>query len=52
MDPPVARAIAAIGDVVGPETLVASREVYAGAHEQPPYESVASAAAHEPSAAG
>jgi acetyl esterase/lipase len=40
MDPDVARRIAAIGDVVGPEALEASREVYAGAHEQPPYDGV------------
>ncbi len=41
MDRDVASAIAAIGDVVGPETLEASRAVFAGAHEQPPYEGVA-----------
>ena len=40
MDPDVASAIAAIGDVVGPESLEASRAVYADAHEQPPYDGV------------
>ena len=40
MDPQVARAIAAIGDVVGPDTAAASREVFAGRHEAPPYEGV------------
>jgi triacylglycerol lipase len=40
MDPQVARAIAAIGDVVGPDTAAASREVFADLHEQPPYEDV------------
>jgi arylformamidase len=40
VDPDVARRIAAIGDVVGPEALEASRDVYAGAHEQPPYDGV------------
>jgi triacylglycerol lipase len=41
MDPQVARAIAAIGDVVGPDTAAASREVYDDLHEQPPYDGVA-----------
>jgi triacylglycerol lipase len=36
----VARRIAAIGDVVSPATLEASRAVYADAHEQPPYDGV------------
>jgi acetyl esterase/lipase len=40
VDPDVARRIAAIGDVVGPEAADASRDVYAGAHEQPPYDGV------------
>jgi len=40
VDPDVARAIAAIGDVVGPESLEASRALYADAYEQPPYEGV------------
>jgi triacylglycerol lipase len=40
VDPDVASRIAAIGDVVGPETLEASRAVYADAHEQPPYDGV------------
>jgi arylformamidase len=40
MDPRVAHRIAAIGDVVGPEQAEASAAVYAGAHEQPPYEGV------------
>ena len=40
MDPDVAGRIAAIGDVVGPEALEASRAVYADAHEQPPYDGV------------
>ena len=40
MDPRTARAIAAIGDGLGPEPLVASRAVYAAAHEQPPYAGV------------
>ena len=40
MDADVAGRIAAIGDVVGPEALEASRAVYAGAHEEPPYEGV------------
>jgi acetyl esterase/lipase len=40
VDRDVARAIAAIGDVVGPAALEASRAVYADAHEQPPYEGV------------
>lgn len=37
MDRDVASRLAAIGDVVSPETLDASRAVYADAHEQPPY---------------
>jgi acetyl esterase/lipase len=41
VDPDVASAIAAIGDVVGPETMQASLAVYADAHEQPPYDGVA-----------
>ena len=41
MDADVAGRIAAIGDVVGPEALEASRAVYADAHEEPPYEGVA-----------
>jgi acetyl esterase/lipase len=41
VDPDVARRIAAIGDGVGPEALEASRDVYAGAHEEPPYDGVA-----------
>jgi triacylglycerol lipase len=40
VDPDVASRIAAIGDVVGPETLEASRAVYADAHEQPPFRGV------------
>lgn len=40
MDPDVAGRIAAIGDVVGPEALEASRAVYEDAHEQPPHEGV------------
>jgi acetyl esterase/lipase len=40
MDPQVARAIAALGDVVGPDTAAASREVFAGRHEAPPYDGV------------
>jgi acetyl esterase/lipase len=40
MDPRIAREIAAIGDVLGPDELAASRAVYADAHEQPPYEGV------------
>jgi acetyl esterase/lipase len=40
VDRDVASAIAAIGDVVSPETLDASRAVYADAHEEPPYGSV------------
>src|SRR6266516_3122526 len=39
MDPSVAREIAAIGDVLGPDQL-ASRAVYEGAHAQPPYDGV------------
>jgi acetyl esterase/lipase len=41
MDQRVARRIAAIGDVVGPEQAAASSQIYAGLHEQPPYEGVA-----------
>jgi acetyl esterase/lipase len=41
VDPDVARRIAAIGDVVGPDSAQASRDVYAGAHEEPPYDGVA-----------
>jgi acetyl esterase/lipase len=40
VDRDVASAIAAIGDVVSPETLDASRAVYADAHEEPPYDGV------------
>ena len=40
MDRDVASAIAAIGDVVSPETLDASRAIYADAHEEPPYNGV------------
>jgi triacylglycerol lipase len=40
VDRDVASAIAAIGDVVSPETLEASRAVYADAHEEPPYDGV------------
>jgi arylformamidase len=40
VDPGVASRIAAIGDVVSPETLDASRAVYADAHEEPPYDGV------------
>ena len=40
MDRDVASAIAAIGDIVSPETLEASRALYADAHEQPPYDGV------------
>ena len=40
MRPDVASRIAAIGDAVSPETLEASRAVYADAHEEPPYEGV------------
>jgi acetyl esterase/lipase len=41
VDRDVASAIAAIGDIVSPETLEASRALYADAHEQPPYDGVA-----------
>ncbi len=40
MDRGVASRIAAIGDVVSPETLDASRALYADAHEEPPYDGV------------
>jgi acetyl esterase/lipase len=40
VDRDVASAIAAIGDVVSPQTLDASRAIYADAHEQPPYDGV------------
>ena len=40
VDRDVASAIAAIGDVVSPETLDASRAIYADAHEEPPYDGV------------
>jgi acetyl esterase/lipase len=40
VDRAVASAIAAIGDVVSPDTLDASRAVYADAHEEPPYDGV------------
>src|SRR5436190_1744848 len=40
MDRDVASRIAAIGDVVSPETLDASRAVFADAHEEPPYDGV------------
>jgi triacylglycerol lipase len=40
VDPDVASAIAAIGDVVGPESMQASLAVYADAHEQPPFRGV------------
>jgi acetyl esterase/lipase len=40
VDRDVACRIAAIGDVVSPETLEASRAIYADAHEEPPYDGV------------
>ena len=40
MDRGVASRIAALGDVVSPETLDASRALYADAHEEPPYDGV------------
>jgi acetyl esterase/lipase len=41
MDPSIARRVAAIGDVVGPEQAAASRELFAPLHEAPPYAGVA-----------
>jgi acetyl esterase/lipase len=40
MDPQIARRVAAIGDVVGPDQAAASREVFAPLHETPPYAGV------------
>jgi acetyl esterase/lipase len=40
MDPPIARRVAAIGDVVGPEQAQASRELFAPRHEAPPFRGV------------
>jgi arylformamidase len=40
MDPQIARSVAAIGDVVGPDQAAASREIFAALHETPPYAGV------------
>ena len=40
MDPQIARRVAAIGDVVGPDQAAASREVFAALHETPPHAGV------------
>jgi acetyl esterase/lipase len=40
MDPQIARRVAAIGDVVGPDQAAASREIFAPLHETPPYAGV------------
>jgi acetyl esterase/lipase len=41
MDPQLARRVAALGDVVGPDQAAASRELFAPLHEAPPYDGVA-----------
>jgi len=41
MDAELARRVAAIGDVVGPDAAAASRELFAALHETPPYDGVA-----------
>jgi arylformamidase len=40
MDPQLARRVAAIGNVVGPDQAAASRELFAPLHETPPYAGV------------
>jgi acetyl esterase/lipase len=40
MDPQIARRVAAIGDVVGPDQAAASREIFAPLHETPPHAGV------------
>jgi acetyl esterase/lipase len=40
MEPQIARRVAAIGDVVGPEQAAASRELFAPLHETPPHDGV------------
>jgi acetyl esterase/lipase len=40
MDPQLARRVAAIGDVVGPDQAAASRELFAPLHETPPFDGV------------
>src|SRR6266508_4589974 len=40
MDPQLARRVAAIGDVVGPDQTAASRELFAPLHETPPFDGV------------
>jgi acetyl esterase/lipase len=40
MDPQIARRVAAIGDVVGPDQASASRAIFAPLHETPPYAGV------------
>jgi acetyl esterase/lipase len=40
VDPELARRVATIGDVVGPEQAAASRELFVPLHERPPYDGI------------